>query len=155
MSKVQEQWLRAAILGANDGLVSISSLMMGIVAAQVSRLVVITTIAGILAGSLSMAVGEYVSVRAQGGFKESTEAALASSISFATGGLIPFVGAFLPNKLLSIIILTLIGLLFSGIISAKYIQSEKKHHIFRVVLGGILGMVVTSGIGYLLKNYNH
>lgn len=154
MSKVQSQWLRASILGANDGLVSISSLMMGIVAAQVNRLVVITTIAGILAGSLSMAVGEYVSVRAQGTLKESTEAALASSASFAVGGIIPFIGAFLPNKLISIIILALIGLISSGLISAKYIESHKKQHIVRVVLGGILGMAVTAGIGYLLKNYN-
>lgn len=151
MSKIQEQWLRAAILGANDGLVSISALMIGIVTAQAGSLVVITTIAGILAGSLSMAVGEYVSVRAQGSFKESVEAAIASSASFAIGGLIPFVGAFLPDKALSIVILSLIGLLASGLVSAKFIQSDKKHHIIRVVLGGILGMIITAGVGYLLK----
>ena len=151
MNEAQNQWIRASILGANDGLVSISSLMMGIVAAKINSLVVITTLAGIIAGSLSMAVGEYVSVRAQGNFKESLGAALASSLSFATGGLIPFVGAFLPNKAISIIVLALIGLILSGVISSKFINNNKKHHIVRVVLGGILGMAITAGIGYLVK----
>lgn len=151
MSKIQDQWLRASILGANDGLVSISSLMMGVVAAKINSLIVLTTLAGIIAGSLSMAVGEYVSVRAQGSLKESIEASLASSLSFATGGLIPFIGAFLPNRTVSIVVLTLIGLLLSGAISSKFIDNNKKHHIVRIVLGGILGMTITAGIGYLVK----
>jgi VIT1/CCC1 family predicted Fe2+/Mn2+ transporter len=59
-------WLRAAVLGANDGIISTASLMMGIAAAQTSlHSVVLTGIAGLVAGSLSMAAGEYVSVRSQ------------------------------------------------------------------------------------------
>ena len=59
-------WLRAAVLGVNDGLVSNASLMLGFVAAQTSRETVITAgLAGIAAGALSMAVGEYVSVSSQ------------------------------------------------------------------------------------------
>ena len=59
-------WLRAAVLGVNDGLVSIASLMVGIVAAKQSESVIVTTaMAGIAAGALSMAVGEYISVRSQ------------------------------------------------------------------------------------------
>lgn len=65
-------WLRAAVLGANDGLVSTSSLMIGLAAAQVSESFLITAgIAGISAGAMSMAVGEYVSVRAQNDVEES------------------------------------------------------------------------------------
>lgn len=59
-------WLRAAVLGVNDGLVSNASLMLGFVAAQTNRATIITAgLAGIAAGALSMAVGEYVSVSSQ------------------------------------------------------------------------------------------
>jgi len=59
-------WLRAAVLGANDGIISTASLMMGIAAAQTSNnIVLLTGIAGLVAGAVSMAAGEYVSVRSQ------------------------------------------------------------------------------------------
>ncbi|GGY73441.1 membrane protein [Cellvibrio zantedeschiae] len=59
-------WLRAAVLGANDGIISTASLMMGIAAAQTSvNAVLLTGVAGLVAGSLSMAAGEYVSVCSQ------------------------------------------------------------------------------------------
>ena len=65
-------WLRAAVLGANDGLVSTASLMIGLAAARVNDSFLITAgIAGISAGAMSMAVGEYVSVRAQNDVEES------------------------------------------------------------------------------------
>lgn len=65
-------WLRAAVLGSNDGLVSTASLMIGVAAARVSDSFLITAgIAGISAGAMSMAVGEYVSVRAQNDVEES------------------------------------------------------------------------------------
>ena len=58
-------WLRAAVLGANDGLVSTASLMVGVAAAGKNDFLVTAGIAGITAGAMSMAVGEYVSVRSQ------------------------------------------------------------------------------------------
>ena len=59
-------WLRAAVLGANDGLISTSSLVVGVAAAQPDRAsVVVATLAGLVAGALSMAAGEYVSVSSQ------------------------------------------------------------------------------------------
>lgn len=59
-------WLRAAVLGANDGLVSTASLVLGVAAAGGSRGAVITAgIAGLAAGAMSMASGEYVSVSSQ------------------------------------------------------------------------------------------
>jgi len=59
-------WLRAAVLGANDGIVSISSLLVGVAAASASRSdILIAGTAGMVAGALSMAAGEYVSVSSQ------------------------------------------------------------------------------------------
>lgn len=65
-------WLRAAVLGANDGLVSTASLMIGVAAARSEQNFLITAgAAGIAAGAMSMAVGEYVSVRSQNDIEES------------------------------------------------------------------------------------
>jgi VIT1/CCC1 family predicted Fe2+/Mn2+ transporter len=59
-------WLRAAVLGANDGIVSTASLVLGVAASGASRSAVVTAgIAGLVAGALSMAAGEYVSVSSQ------------------------------------------------------------------------------------------
>jgi VIT1/CCC1 family predicted Fe2+/Mn2+ transporter len=59
-------WLRAAVLGANDGLISTSSLVVGVAAAQSAREpVLLAALAGLVAGALSMAAGEYVSVSSQ------------------------------------------------------------------------------------------
>jgi VIT1/CCC1 family predicted Fe2+/Mn2+ transporter len=59
-------WLRAAVLGANDGIVSTASLVLGIAAAEASRAqVLVAGVAGLVAGALSMAAGEYVSVSSQ------------------------------------------------------------------------------------------
>ena len=59
-------WLRAAVLGANDGIVSTASLLVGVAAANASHAsVLIAGVAGLVAGAMSMAAGEYVSVRSQ------------------------------------------------------------------------------------------
>ncbi len=59
-------WLRAAVLGANDGIVSTASLIVGVAAAQSShQTILITGVAGLVAGAMSMAAGEYVSVSSQ------------------------------------------------------------------------------------------
>ncbi|MBM3656006.1 MAG: VIT family protein [Actinobacteria bacterium] len=64
-------WLRAAVLGVNDGLVSSAALMIGIVSAQKNDYVITVGLAGIAAGAMSMAVGEYVSVKSQNDIEES------------------------------------------------------------------------------------
>src|SRR6478752_9601956 len=59
-------WLRAAVLGANDGIISTSSLMVGVAAASSGpRDIIVAGVAGLAAGALSMAAGEYVSVSSQ------------------------------------------------------------------------------------------
>lgn len=67
-------WLRAAVLGANDGIVSTASLVVGVAAAHATHsAVLVAGVAGLVAGAMSMAAGEYVSVRSQA---DSEEAAL-------------------------------------------------------------------------------
>ena len=59
-------WLRAAVLGANDGIVSTASLLVGVAAAgATSNAILMTGVAGLVAGAMSMAAGEYVSVHSQ------------------------------------------------------------------------------------------
>jgi VIT1/CCC1 family predicted Fe2+/Mn2+ transporter len=59
-------WLRAAVLGANDGIISTASLIVGVAAAAVTQNAVLTAgVAGLVAGAMSMATGEYVSVSSQ------------------------------------------------------------------------------------------
>ena len=62
----RSNWLRAAVLGANDGIISISSLAIGVATASSTRdPIILATVAGLVAGALSMATGEYVSVSSQ------------------------------------------------------------------------------------------
>jgi len=64
-------WLRAAVLGANDGIVSTSSLVIGVAAASGSRsAILVAGVAGLFAGAMSMAAGEYVSVHSQADTEE-------------------------------------------------------------------------------------
>jgi VIT1/CCC1 family predicted Fe2+/Mn2+ transporter len=213
-------WLRAAVLGANDGLVSTASLMIGVAAAKSGEHAFLVTAgaAGIAAGAMSMAVGEYVSVRSQNDIEESdrllemehlaadpegefeelieiyinrglprelatqvaqtmhdkdalaahlrdelgqhphtkarpVQAAIASAISFTLGGLIPFVGAFAPTAgkaAWNIISFTVVGLVVTGIVSARTAGSKILIPTLRVIAGGCLGMAITAGIGQLL-----
>ncbi|XP_022772359.1 vacuolar iron transporter homolog 2-like [Durio zibethinus] len=114
----RSQWLRAAVLGANDGLVSTASLIMGVGAVkQDIKAMVLTGFAGLVAGACSMAIGEFVSVYSQLdielahikrdkqrgenreteegkiGEKESLpnplQAAAASALSFSVGAMVP------------------------------------------------------------------
>ncbi|KAH7680839.1 Ccc1 family protein [Dioscorea alata] len=116
------QWLRAAVLGANDGLVSTASLMMGVGAVKHdAKAMMISGFAGLVGGAFSMAIGEFVSVysqldielanlkRVQGMMREEEEmerrdeevvvlpnpvqAAVASAVSFGVGAMVPLVGA--------------------------------------------------------------
>lgn len=62
----RSNWLRASVLGANDGILSMASLTAGVAAASVSReTIILASLAGLVAGALSMAAGEYVSVSSQ------------------------------------------------------------------------------------------
>ena len=65
-------WLRAAVLGANDGIVSTASLIVGVASASVAQNeILIAGVAGLVAGAMSMAAGEYVSVSSQSDTEQS------------------------------------------------------------------------------------
>jgi VIT1/CCC1 family predicted Fe2+/Mn2+ transporter len=80
------------------------------------------------------------------------QAAVASALSFTMGGLIPFAGAFVliaGSVAVSIVTFTLVGLLATGIISARTSGSAILKPTIRVLIGGCLGMAITAGIGHL------
>ena len=210
--------LRAAVLGANDGIVSISSLVMGVAGATSdSRSILIAGLAALIAGALSMAVGEYVSVSSQSdaekayielekadlkdnpedeldelareyqklGLSKQTShrvaaelteknalkahlhvhfnldpedinspmhAAVASLLAFTAGGLVPFLTIVLfpvHMRVLATIVAVLLCLIGVGYISAVAGNASKLRAIMRVVVGGLLAMLITYGIGTL------
>ncbi|QDK47078.1 VIT family protein [Bdellovibrio sp. ZAP7] len=100
-------WLRAAVLGANDGIVSTASLIVGVAAANSShQSILITGIAGLVAGAMSMAAGEYVSVSSQADTETADlsreKAELSSNIEFERAELAQiYVGRGLDQELAS------------------------------------------------------
>ncbi|MGA1324652.1 MAG: VIT1/CCC1 transporter family protein [Candidatus Nanopelagicales bacterium] len=208
-------WLRAAVLGANDGLVSTSALMVGVAAASAPATSVLAAgIAGIAAGSMSMAAGEYISVSSQTDIEEvdrrvetlqhtnepelefqelvdiyrsrgldenlatevagklmangavdahmrdelgyfehhkarPVQAAVASAIAFALGGLIPLAGLLniSNNRVRDVVIVSLFGLLVTGFFSAKAAGAGLLKPMVRVLIGGSLAMAVTFMVG--------
>ena len=108
-------WLRAAVLGANDGVVSVAGVVMGVAAAgSDSTAVLVAGIAALVAGAISMGGGEYVSVSSQrdaeiahGRTKDQVNArpwsaALSSFIAFTAGAILPLVAITGPWQSLSI-----------------------------------------------------
>lgn len=209
-------WLRAGVLGANDGIVSVSSVILGVAGASNSTSFIVTAgVAALVAGALSMAVGEYISVSSQRDSekaliekekkelinnpdaeqdelvviyerkglsketahkvaKELTErdalaahldaelnidpnnltnplhAAYASGAAFVCGALIPVVAIVLPPASIRIpveFIAVVFALIITGFISAKVGGANKTKAVIRVVVGGLLAMIITFGIG--------
>lgn len=210
--------LRAAVLGANDGIVSVSSVIVGVAGASNSTKFVLTAgVAALVAGALSMAAGEYVSVSTQrdtekallvkeqweldnlpeqeleelisiyekkGLYRNTAElvakeltakdafaahvdaelnidphnltnpwhAAYASGAAFFAGAIIPILAVALPPvswRIPATFISVLIALMITGALSANAGGAHKGRAIARVVLGGLLAMVVTYGVGKL------
>jgi vacuolar iron transporter family protein len=211
-------WLRAAVLGANDGIVSVSAVIVGVAGTTGElRIVLIAGIAATVAGSLSMAVGEYISVSTQRdterallakekweienkpeqelaelasiyegkGLSRQTalivaqeltdhdafaahvdaelgidphnltnpwHAAYASAAAFLCGAIIPLITiALLPSglRIIGTFIAVLVALIVTGVVSAYAGGASKLKATTRVVLGGMLAMIITFGIGKL------
>lgn len=160
--------LRAAVLGANDGIVSTSSVVMGVAGATAdSRALFTAGMAALVAGALSMAVGEYVSVSSQrdaekinhqygdhdhhdGEFTNPYQAAVASLVAFTLGGLVPFLAVIIsPNsvKIPITVIAVVIALVFTGYFSATVGGASRARAITRVIIGGLIAMAITYFIG--------
>jgi VIT1/CCC1 family predicted Fe2+/Mn2+ transporter len=212
-------WLRAAVLGANDGIVSVASIVAGVAGASSSAAFILTAgIAGLAAGALSMAVGEYISVSTQRdtekamleqergelrdypkdeleelteiyekkGLEKETakivareltaknafaahvdvelgidpdnltnpwQAAFASGTSFVSGAIIPLIAVVFspaPLRLLIVFIAVLIALAITGSLSARAGGASKLIATIRVIIGGVIAMIITFGIGKLV-----
>jgi vacuolar iron transporter family protein len=211
-------WLRAGVLGANDGIVSTASLVVGVAAATPQLGPIMTAgVAGLLGGAVSMALGEYVSVSTQrdtersaielekrelaedpdGELRELTDiyrskglseqtaravaeeltahdalaahleaelhisehevtspwhAAIASAVSFTVGAALPLLAVlFAPVdwRLPALIISTLLALALTGALSAYLGNSRILRPTLRVIVGGVLALALTYGIGSL------
>lgn len=211
-------WLRAAVLGANDGIVSVASVIVGVAGASTDTRAIITAgVAALVAGALSMAVGEYVSVSTQrdtekallekerieletvpeqeleelttiyqskGLSRQTAEivageltahdafmahveaelridpndltnpwhAAYASGLAFLCGAVIPLIAILVTPAsfhVLATFISVIIALSITGALSAQAGGANKTIATIRVVLGGVIAMVITFGIGKL------
>jgi VIT1/CCC1 family predicted Fe2+/Mn2+ transporter len=212
-------WLRAGVLGANDGVVSVAGLVVGVAGATGDRTALLTAgVAGLVAGALSMAGGEYVSVSTQrdteralldlerwelehlpdSELEELTElyrrkgispelarqvaveltrhdalgahaeaelgidpqsltspwqAASASFVSFTVGGLLPLLAIVLPPTSLRVpicVLAVVLALILTGYASARFGKATPMPAIIRNVAVGVVGMLVTYGVGRLV-----
>ena len=175
------QWLRAAILGANDGLLSTASLMIGVGAVRKDvKTMILSGVAGLVAGACSMAIGEFVSVYSQYDIEMAqlkregnTEnmgveqldaekeklpnpwhAAGASAISFAVGALVPLLGAaFVKNYAVRVgLIIAVVSfpLLMFGGLGAFLGKAPIAKSALRVLIGGWMAMGATYGLTKLV-----
>lgn len=156
-------WLRAGVLGANDGIVSTASLVFGVAGATSDSVALfIAGIAGLLAGALSMGGGEYVSVSTQRDTEQAAlapvrtnpwHAAFASMTAFTAGALIPLLAiVFAPVavRLAITIVAVLVALAITGYTSARLSGSRPLRPVVRNVLVGSLAMGITFAAGSLV-----
>ncbi|XP_010514727.1 PREDICTED: vacuolar iron transporter homolog 3 [Camelina sativa] len=174
------QWLRAAVLGANDGLVSTASLMMGVGAVkQDVKIMILTGFAGLVAGACSMAIGEFVSVYSQydiekaqmkresggGGEVEKeklpspTQAAAASALAFSLGAVVPLLGAAFVKeykvRIGVIVAAVTLALVMFGWLGAVLGKAPVIKSSLRVLIGGWLAMAITFGFTKLIGSRGH
>jgi VIT1/CCC1 family predicted Fe2+/Mn2+ transporter len=176
----RSQWLRAAVLGANDGLVSTASLMMGVGAVkQDIKAMILTGFAGLVAGACSMAIGEFVSVYSQldievaqmkrekergrqidddGEEKETLpnplQAAAASALAFSIGAMVPLLAAFFISdykvRLGVVVAAVSFALVVFGWFGAVLGKAPIFRSVLRVLIGGWVAMSITFGLTKLI-----
>ncbi|CAN1137723.1 Vacuolar iron transporter homolog 4 [Linum perenne] len=165
----RSQWLRAAVLGANDGLVSTASLMMGVGAVkQDVKAMILTGFAGLVAGACSMAIGEFVSVYSQydievaqmkRGIEEEVEkeslpnpvqAAAASGLAFSIGAMVPLLAAsFIKEYKVRLGVMfgaVTLALVLFGWIGAVLGKAPVVKSSMRVLIGGWVAMALTFAL---------
>ncbi|MDA8331409.1 MAG: VIT family protein [Candidatus Dormibacteraeota bacterium] len=216
-------WLRAAVLGADDGIVSTASLMLGVATANAdAHQVLAAGIAGLVAGAMSMAAGEYVSVSTQRDAEQAdlqrervelredpkgeleelaqiyvtrgvepdlarrvaaqlmqrdplgahardelgitdqgrarpVQAGLSSAGAFASGAILPILGALLVPvgaRAATLAAVALVALAILGSLGAMAGGANWRRGALRVLVGGAAAMVVTAGIGHLVGAAN-
>ena len=162
-------WLRAAVLGANDGILSTAGLLVGVAASNAAPAqILLTGAAGLTAGALSMAAGEYVSVSSQADVERAElkragrdhahvrarplQAAAASATSYAAGAALPILTALLsagPRAAIVISAASLVSLGTLGALAARVGGASPWTGAARVTFWGAVAMAVTSAVGHL------
>ena len=164
--EVKLNWLRAAVLGANDGIVSVAGVVMGVAATGVrSETILIAGIAAVVAGSISMGGGEYVSVSAQrdseiahgrSGIQVNAHpwaAAWSSFIAFSAGAVLPLIAITGPWESIRIPLTVgavVTALAFTGWWAAWAGRASIPRSIFRNVAVSVMTMGFSYLIGSLL-----
>ena len=159
-------WLRAAVLGANDGIVSVAGLVMGVAASGANpRYVLIAGIAAVVAGAISMGGGEYVSVSAQRDSEVAHGrsaaqinakpwlAAWSSLTAFTAGAVLPLVaitGPWVEARIEATVASVFVALILTGYWAAWAGKTPKLRSILRNVSISALTMGFSYLIGSLL-----
>lgn len=158
-------WLRAGILGANDGIVSVAATVVGVAAATSETLpVLLAGVAAVVAGAISMALGEYVSVASAADSQRSHQiaedevlnpwhAAIASGFSFLAGAVLPMLTILLAPTAARIpvtAVAVVLALALTGGAGAKLGGAPVRRAVIRVVAGGILALGATYAVGAAL-----
>jgi VIT1/CCC1 family predicted Fe2+/Mn2+ transporter len=159
-------WLRAGVLGANDGIVSVAAIVVGVAGATAnSGPILVAGLAALIGGAVSMALGEYVSVssqrdsqRAARGRRPREEAnpwsaAFASAVSFLSGGILPLLAITLLSAVVRIpatVVVVILALALTGAIGARLGGAHPLRPTLRTVIGGGLALLLTFLIGHLL-----
>jgi len=153
MKSTTLNWLRAGVLGANDGIISISVLLISVVGVLAHDKLLLVGVSGLLAGSLSMAIGEYISVSAQRDAEKANRsaeltnpfhAAISSFLSFLSGAIIPLVAALTFVNPTAIVIAVIVALFFTTLISTKVGKTTLWVQLLRNMVAG--GLALTLGI---------
>ncbi|KVI10966.1 vacuolar iron transporter homolog 4-like [Cynara cardunculus var. scolymus] len=172
------QWLRAAVLGANDGLVTVASLMMGVGAVkQDAKAMILSGFAGLVAGACSMAIGEFVSVYSQLDVEVAQmkrekrmienqeekekeqlpnpiQAAVASGLAFSLGAVVPLLAAsFIGDhkvRLGVVVAAVSFALVVFGWIGSMIGGTSVVKPCFRGLFGGLMAMAITFGLTKLI-----
>jgi predicted membrane protein (TIGR00267 family) len=173
-------WLRAGVLGANDGIVSTAGIVMGVAGATVeSGPILIAGIAALIAGSISMAGGEYASVSAQRDsemaalekehlrltetnasdvhqgveYVSPMAAAIASFFAFALGSILPIVaiaGPWVEYREVATVTSVVAALALTGFVGARIGGAKPLRPVVRNVVVSLLAMSVAYSIGSAL-----
>ncbi len=156
--------LRAGVLGANDGIVSVAAIVFGVAGvAATERTLLAAGLAALIGGALSMALGEYVSVSSQrdgeraaghdGSGANPVAAAAASALSFVAGGVLPLLAVLLAQgaaRLPATAVVAVLALAATGALGARLGGAPMARPTVRVVVGGLAALLITFGIGRLL-----
>ena len=155
--------LRAGVLGANDGIVSVASIVVGVAGATDAHgTILVAGAAALIGGAVSMALGEYVSVSSQRDSERAAAvssgaspwaAALASAVSFLTGGVLPLAAALVLGgdaRIPVTVLVVLLALALTGAAGARLGGAAALRPTVRTVVGGGLALLLTWLIGTLL-----